>query len=320
MYRHLLQTVLCFYLWTSLCIDATTDVESRIVGGNNATSFVCSHTVAIRQVNRDFLCNGVLISPRDVLTAASCVYNGNTLRNASELQVVAGTIVNSASAPGAVRLSVAQFWLNPGHKPSTRTGDVALLRLNSSLATGGIASIAIAQLGTQLPAVNQTCSLCGWGSNTTTGSPATILQTISLNVQSSTSPNCTRAAGGAALPAHAICAGDPLQAGRGACTNDGGAPLVCNGALHGVLTNTGGCGGLHEVSVFADTVAHLAWIRNRTQTEAVVVPPGNNTNNNPGGNKPGGNKPGGGKPGGSAQASLQLGMMMIAVVTAFVLR
>lgn len=85
---------------------------------------------------------------------------------------------------------------------------------------------------------------------------------------------------------------------------------MCNGALHGVLTVTGGCGGLHEVSVFADTAAHLTWIRNRTQTEVVVVPP----------NKPGGNGPGGNGPGGSAQASVQLGMMVIAVVTAFVLR
>lgn len=312
MFRQLLLSVFCFFLWTSFYIDASTDVKSRIVGGNNATSYVCSHTVAIRQVNRDFLCNGVLISPRDVLTAASCVYNGNRLRNASDLMIVAGTTVNSASAPGAVRLSVTQLWLNPGHNPITRTGDVALLRLNTSLATGGIASISIAELGTRIPAVNQTCSLCGWGSNITMGSPATFLQTININVQPSTSPNCTRAAGGAALPPYAICAGDPLQAGRGACTNDGGAPLVCNGALHGVLTNTGGCGGLHEVSIFADTVAHLPWIRNRTQTEAIVVPPGKN---NTGGNKPGGNKPGG-----SAQASLQLGMMVIAVVTAFVLR
>ncbi|XP_001865142.2 trypsin alpha-3 [Culex quinquefasciatus] len=305
MYRQLLPIIACLYLWTTLSVDSTSDAESRIVGGNNATFYVCSHTVAIRQVNRDFLCNGVLISSRDVLTAASCVSN---VRNESDLVVVAGTIGNSVTAPGAIPLSVSKLWSTTSN-PS-RTGDIALLRLNATLITGGAPWISVVELGTRAPTVNQSCSLCGWGSGTISGPPALILQTININVQSNTSPNCTRAAGGTALPANAICAGDPLQAGRGACTHDVGAPLMCNGALHGVLTVTGGCGGLHEVSVFADTAAHLAWIRNRTQTGVVVVPP----------NKPGGGGSGGNGPGGSAQASVQLGMMVIAVVTAFVLR
>ncbi|XP_055618309.1 trypsin alpha-3-like [Toxorhynchites rutilus septentrionalis] len=298
---------------TLLCFVSTAWAdESRIVGGANATGNVCPHTVAIRLVGKDFHCNGALVSNQDVLTAAQCVYSGNVVRNASEFQVVLGTIVNSNNVTGSTVRTVRNVWPHSSFKPNTLGNDIAVLRLNSTVQSSSV--LAPVRLGSASPAVNQTCSVCGWGSNVLNGKPATTLQRIDFRMQAKNSSHCVRTGGGVSLKADMICAGD-LQAGRGACTGDLGAPMVCGSFLQGVLSIVGGCGRLNETSIFTDTAAHLQWINNRTQADG-----SNPGGNNSGGGTPGGNTPGGNNPGAAANAVIQFGIIMVSLMCSLALR
>ncbi|XP_058825971.1 trypsin beta-like [Topomyia yanbarensis] len=264
-----LTTVACLVV---VPIHAFVDSESRIVGGVNVTGNGSPYLVSIRLAGKDFHCNGVLISTREVLTAAQCVYNGNAVRKINEFQLVLGTLANSNSSAGSTVRSVWNVWPHNDYNPTTRINDLAVLRLNATVPIS--ATLSPVGFGAASPVVNRTCTLFGWGANATTGRPANTLQRINLQVQSSTSAHCVRAAGGVPLRDGMLCAGD-LTAGRGACTGDLGAPLICDGSLFGVLSMTGGCGGLNETSIFIDTTRYLSWIQNRTQ-QAVVPPPNEN--------------------------------------------
>ncbi|XP_055534241.1 trypsin alpha-3-like [Wyeomyia smithii] len=272
----------CLLLGTPL---AASGYESRIVGGENATATGAPYTVAIRSTANSFLCNGILISNRDVLTAAQCVYNGSTVRKASEFQVVLGTLINSNTTTNATVRSVWRVSPHESFNTTTRINDLAVLRLNEN-----VTSINTVGFGATTPAVNRSCDLFGWGANTTTGSPAVTLQRIKLQVQTSSSAHCLRTTGGTALASGMFCAGD-LLAGRGACTGDLGAPLLCDGTLYGVLSLVGGCGAVNETSVFTDTTKYITWIISKVQL-AVTKPSG----------------------GGAAQVVLNIGVLVLSVV------
>ncbi|XP_058444411.1 trypsin eta-like [Malaya genurostris] len=245
--------------------------DSRIIGGANVTGNSSLYLVSIRLAGKDFHCNGALISSREVLTAAQCVYNGNTLRNISEFQLVLGTLTNSNSTNGTTVRSVWNVWPHTGYNSTTRANDLAILRLNQAV------SVKTINVGDASPAVNRTCTLFGWGANSTNGKPVGTLQSINLQVQLNSSNHCVKAAGNTPLKDGMLCAGD-LQAGRGACTGDLGAPLVCGDRLSGILSLTGGCGGANETSIFIDTAQYTNWITNMTKQP--VKPP--NTDNGPG--------------------------------------
>ncbi|XP_053687161.1 trypsin-like [Sabethes cyaneus] len=267
--------------------------EPRIVGGENATATASPYTVAIRLTGKDFLCNGILISNRDVLTAAQCVYNGNAIRSASDFQVILGTLINSNSTTNATVRTVTNVWPHGDFNSTLRINDLAVLRLNNN-----VTNITPASFGASTPAVNRSCDLFGWGANTTTGRPATTLQRIKLQVQSSSSAHCLKTAG-ANLTSGMLCAGD-LQVGRGACPGDLGAPFICDGRLFGVLSTAGGCGAANGTSIFTDTTKFTSWIINRVQQ--AVVPPSDGSGG-----------------GGAAQAVLQLTVLVLSVVCSMVM-
>ncbi|XP_001653094.2 trypsin alpha-3 [Aedes aegypti] len=277
--------------------------QQRIVGGSNATGNACPHAVAIRLVGRDFHCNGALITTQDVLTAAQCVYNGNVVRNASEFQLVLGSLASSNSSGGTIR-NVTAVWPHPSYLANTRLNDVAVLRLSATVQSS--ASLTPVQLSTANPVVNRTCTLCGWGANSTTGKPLATLQRLDLTVQPSNATYCTLTNGNVALPTGQICAG-VLAAGKGACNGDLGGPLVCDARLQGILTVVGGCGALNETSIFVNTVTHRDWINNRTQTQT----PGGGGGTGGGGGGTGGSGGGGG---GAAQVVMQIWVVMMPVL------
>lgn len=301
---------LCVIAILCLVVVDASEWQTRIVGGSNATGNVCPHAVAIRLVGRDFLCNGALISNQDVLTAAQCVYNGNVLRNASEFQVVLGSLANTNSTGATVR-SVAAVWPHPEYTPSTRISDVAVLRLSATVQN--LTSLVPIQLATANAVVNRTCTMCGWGANYTTATPSATLQRLDVRIQQSNATFCTRANGNTTLRGDLICAGD-LTAGRGACTGDQGAPLVCDARLQGVLTVVGGCGGLNETSIFVNTVYHRTWINNRTQTATT----GGGTGG--GGTGTGGSGGGGGGGGAASHTIMQIWVVMMPIVVLFALK
>ncbi|XP_062547372.1 uncharacterized protein LOC134212974 [Armigeres subalbatus] len=308
-----LSAMLASVIAIGLCVLAAVPLDafewdSRIVGGSNATGNVCPHAVAIRLVGQNFLCNGALISNQDVLTAAQCVYNGNVVRNASEFQIVLGSLANSNSSAGSTLRSVSAVWVHPSYVSSARLNNVAVLRLNATVQNA--TSLTPVQLSTSASAVNQTCTLCGWGANSTTGSALATLQRLDVTIQSSNSTYCTRANGNATLVADQICAGD-LAAGRGACNRDEGAPLVCSTRLHGVLTIVGGCGAVNETSIFLNTVTHRDWINNRTQTQV--------SGGGTGGTGTGGTGTGGGG-GGASQVVMQIWIVMMPIVVSLALK
>lgn len=282
--------------------------QSRIVGGSNATGNVCPHAVAIRLVGRDFHCNGALITNQDVLTAGQCVYNGNVLRNASEFQVVLGSLASSNSSSGSTIRSVTAVWPHPSYLSNARVNNVAVLRLNGTVQSS--ASLAPVQLSTADAAVNRTCTLCGWGANSTAGRPLATLQRLDLQIQPRNATYCTKANDNVALLTGQICAGD-LTVGRGACNGDLGAPLVCDTRLQGVLTIVGGCGALNETSIFLNTVTFRDWINNRTQTSAGG---GGGTGGGSGGGT------GGGGGGGAAQAVMQMWVVMMPILILLALK
>ena len=202
------------------------------------------------------ICGAVVVSPREVLTAAHCVtVDGSAKPRKRALDVVAGRLrLRGASA---ARVHVVDVRIHPGFNPGTLANDLALLQLahpvtGSARLDDGSAAV-----------VGSTALALGWGSTTPSAAgefPDALRQTA-IGVEPDAA--CTDVYGAGYDAATMLCAGVP-QGGRDTCQGDSGGPLVAgapgNGVVIGFTSFGGTCGQPGAPGAYVRAAVAAGWL------------------------------------------------------------
>lgn len=215
----------------------------RIIGGTDAALEDFPYMVSIRLNSLEspvfgngFFCQGVLVSPKAVLTSTECVLNGSGPRIPEELRLVLGT-TSRTNASGAVEAEAEKIWLQNG-------GHLAVLKLKR-----GVTGLRPVVLNDFVQDANKRCIVVGWGANSTDGKPKDILQEVYVNISNEKCQDSM------------VCASAARQ-NVGVCLWDTGAPLLCDGSLSGVLMGRPEkCG--PEITTFVSIRTQWDWIRSQ---------------------------------------------------------
>ncbi|MET9730320.1 trypsin-like serine protease [Streptomyces sp. NPDC006458] len=259
--------------------SSTTAVDPRIVGGSETTIGNAPYMVQLFYLDSAeqlWFCNGALIAPNKVLTAAQCVH-GRDLTDRDRAVVLGGTTYRG-DLDGSTRIGIKRQWAHPSYRPSGVTHDIAVLTLNGTLPY----SPARTAFGSDsaLYAAGAEAAVYGWGVTGTAAGESgesDALKTATLPMQAdSTCDSALRAAlGGQDAFAESVmtCAGRPATGDDSTtttpCMSDAGAPLVVKGRIVGVFSWGVGnsekwCGVQGTYPVFTQTGAYAGLTQART--------------------------------------------------------
>uniref|UniRef100_A0A2M4ALF3 Putative trypsin n=2 Tax=Anopheles triannulatus TaxID=58253 RepID=A0A2M4ALF3_9DIPT len=175
----------------------------------------------------DFYFGGAIISNTQILTSASA------LKRINRIPEMAGVFLAEKDSTVIYSGVLAKsFETHSGFDSGTLANDVAVLTVDGTLAGQNVQPIAIATTEIAVSTTNRTkCVMAGWG-QTLADFDGTVDQ---VEYELMTDQEC---AAYGTNPPSIMCA-KPIK-GFG-CQLDGGAPLVCNGQLYGILTDQSSC-------------------------------------------------------------------------------
>ncbi|XP_017037451.1 phenoloxidase-activating factor 2 isoform X1 [Drosophila kikkawai] len=214
-----------------------------------------------------YLGGGALITAQHVLTAAHKVYN---LALTSFKVRVGEWDASSTNEPiPAQDVYVSNVYVNPSFNPNNLQNDVAILKLSTPVSLTSKSTVGTVCLPTT-SFVGQRCWVAGWGKNDfgPTGAYQAIMRQVDVplipNANCQAALQATRLGASFVLsPTSFICAGG--EAGKDACTGDGGSPLVCtsNGVWYvvGLVAWGIGCAQAGVPGVYVNVGTYLPWIQ-----------------------------------------------------------
>ncbi|XP_018323685.1 tryptase alpha/beta-1 [Agrilus planipennis] len=221
--------------------------------------------------------SGVLIDPYHVVTAAhKVVQNQNNPRN---IGVYMG-IWESTDVSTAQYRVVSRVSIHPQYNSASLRNDIAVLRLENCFTLGQSNYINTACLPTQGQSfVGQNCLVSGWGETSFRLNDAPTMRQKQVTVPIVPYATCRASYAQSNLLGNRvdfyldsvgeICAGG--QSMRDACTQDGGAPLVCpvNGryTVAGLVIWGKGCGAPGVYGVYTNVPNYVNWIQNTVNTQ-----------------------------------------------------
>ena len=245
----------------------------NIVGGRNADRSSWPWAALLGELlpgteQPRWLCGGVLLGPRHVLTAAHCV----ATRQLDRLVVRLGEHDLGAASSTRQERRVSRMLVHPEFRRSL--ADLALLVLDQPvpLSVGAVHPICLPPAGARL--VGRSGYVVGWGRLGFEDASPDVLQEALVTVQQT--PPCEalyqstreyepRFPGG--WGGSVLCAADESSAGQDACQGDSGGPLALERApdgryhLAGIVLEGMGCGGSHFPGLYTSVPHYVDWIR-----------------------------------------------------------
>ncbi|CAM9703097.1 unnamed protein product [Bubo scandiacus] len=244
---------------------AADDGTSSVVGGTDAQPGAWPWIVSIQNPWRrgtGHVCEGSLISPQWVLTAAHCFTKA---RRITTWRVVVGTTRLTQPGPEAQVRAVKQLLVHEDYSNISQRNDIALLELDRPVQCSNSIQLACVPDTSLKVSELTTCYVGGWGSTMVRAAgPTDVLQEAKVHLIDLNLCNSSRWYRGAVHP-HNLCAGYP-QGGIDTCQGDSGGPLVCkdNSAeyfwLVGVTSWGTGCARAKRPGIYTSTQHFYNWI------------------------------------------------------------
>ncbi|NP_001298167.1 serine protease SP24D-like precursor [Stomoxys calcitrans] len=221
--------------------------QPRIVGGLTAFKGSFPYQVSV-QLNGGHICGGSIISKDYVLTAAHCVYEGQSdeLVPISQLYIRAGSIFSNF---GGQRRGVSEIKAHPSY--NYPIDDIALLKLAQPLKLNK--EVAAIDLATEEPTSGSELTISGWGRLSEGGSMPRVLQHTTLLGLSN--EDCRKTV---PIPGHVICVLHGVR--QGVCDGDSGGPAVLDKKLVGVANFVDGQCGTSGPDGYASVPYYRDWI------------------------------------------------------------
>ncbi|KAJ8117213.1 hypothetical protein OPT61_g1544 [Boeremia exigua] len=207
-----------------------------IVGGVPAVAGDFPFIVSLQR-NGAHMCGGSLLNANTVLTAAHCV-DGIT---AAGLTVRAGTLSRSS---GGVVSVVSSFRINPQYNRSLADKDLAVLTLQTPIATSSTIGYATLAAAGSDPADGSGARTAGWGNTQSASESSANLRKVDVPIvgRATCVANYQLDSPPKTVTADMVCAG-LAAGGKDSCQGDSGGPLVdaSTGTLIGVVSWGTGC-------------------------------------------------------------------------------
>ena len=214
----------------------------------------------------DYVCGGALVDSQHVLTAAHCIesyYPDELLARVGDWDVNSGLELYPHRD-----MSVSDVFIHERYFAGSLHNDLALLRLVRPVSWQDLPQVAPVCLPhPQQSYTGHRCWVTGWGQDAFGGGELQArLQEVDVVVKGHrTCEKALRRAGlGQRFSLHPgwVCAGG--EAGKDACSGDGGGPLVCEVGdtmeLAGLVSWGVGCGKEGVPGVYTNIAAYVHWI------------------------------------------------------------
>ncbi|XP_066591362.1 phenoloxidase-activating factor 2-like [Prorops nasuta] len=222
--------------------------------------------------NNAYVGSGVLINANHLLTVAHKVVP--YLNGGLKIRLGEWDAKNTNEPNPYVEFSSAKIFVHPNFNSQNLQNDVAVIRLNGNAPIATAPNINTACLSSSMPQPSTRCWVSGWGKDAfgATGNYQSIMKEVDVPIVSQ--PECearlraTRLGSFFVLDKNSfICAGG--EAGKDACTGDGGSPLVCQSPsgqwqVIGMVAWGIGCAGSGVPGVYVNVINFLPWIVQQT--------------------------------------------------------
>ncbi|KAM0337993.1 hypothetical protein ACHAPU_011470 [Fusarium lateritium] len=221
----------------------------NIVGGTSASAGDFPFIVSISR-NGGPWCGGALLNANTVLTAAHCV-SGYAQ---SGFQIRAGSLSRTSGGRTSTLSSVK---VHPSY--SGNNNDVAILKLTTSIPSGGAIGYATLAASGSDPAAGSTATVAGWGA-TSEGGTSSPVNLLKVSVPVVSRATCRQQYGTSAITEQMFCAG-VASGGKDSCQGDSGGPVVdSSNAVIGAVSWGNGCARPNQSGVYARVGALRSFI------------------------------------------------------------